>query len=206
MKGEILMDLKQLKEKFKTYEWKKLLSSRNFVIIGCVCVIAVGVIVTSVLSGGGENSPVGTESGTNILGNTVLVGGEASGNTDTDAGTEEETDSYFALTVINRERVRDEAMEVLREVADNPDVMPDVKDEALASIAAITADMKSESTIESLVKSKGFSECVAVISDTNCSVVVKCEQLLPDEAAQILEIVLQNTKFNAENVHVIPKK
>ena len=118
----------------------------------------------------------------------------------------EENDSYFAITVINRQRVRDEALEVLREVADNPDVMPDVKEDALASIASITSDMAAESSIETLVKSNGFDDCVAVISDKVCSVVVKSDELLPDDAAKILEIVLQNTTLSAENVRVIPKK
>jgi hypothetical protein len=200
------MKFDEIIKKIKSYEWKKLLSSRNFVIIGSVLVIGAGVVATAILSGGNENIPTGNESGTKILGNTVLVGGDASEGTENTGKDVEETDSYFAITVINRQRVRDEAMEVLREVADNPDVMPDVKDEALASIAAMTADMKAEVSIETLVKSKGFEDCVAVISDNLCSVVVKCETLLPDDAAKILEIVLQNTSLTAENVHVIPKK
>ncbi len=197
------MNLQELKNKCTSFEWKKLLSSRNFVIIGCVAVIAVGVIVSATLSPA-SSMPTGNTSGTNVLGNAVLVDGEASNSDDVDV--DAETDSYFALTVINRERVRDEAMEVLREVAENPDVMPDVKEDALASIAAITSDMKAESTIETLVKSKGYTDCVAVISDSLCTVVVKCDELLPDDAAKILDIVLQNTKFSAENVRVTPKK
>jgi len=198
------MKFDEIKEKLKSYEWKKLLSSRNLIIIGCVLLIGAGVVVTAVLSGGGGEIPTGTESGTKVLGNTVLVDGEVSSTAQT--GNElEDTDSYFAITVINRQRVRDEAMEVLREVADNPDVMPDVKEEALASISSIMDDMKSESTIETLVKSKGFEDCVAVISDDMCSVVVKCEKLLPDDAAKIWDIVLQNTSVKAENIRIIPK-
>lgn len=201
------MKFDELKEKLKSYEWKKLLSSRNFIILGCVLVIGAGVIVTSVLSGenGGELA-TGNESGSKILGNTVLVDNESSGTAAQTGKDVEENDSYFAITVINRQRVRDEALEVLREVADNPDVMPDVKEDALASIASITADMAAESSIETLVRSKGFDDCVAVISDNLCSVVVKSEELLPDDAAKILEIVLQNTALSAENVRVIPKK
>ena len=201
------MKFDELKEKLKSYEWKKLLSSRNFIILGCVLVIGAGVIVTSVLSGGnGGELATGNESGSKILGNTVLVGNESSGTTAQTGKDVEENDSYFAITVINRQRVRDEALEVLREVADNPDVMPDVKEDALASIASITSHMAAESSIETLVKSKGFDDCVAVISDKVCSVVVKSDELLPDDAAKILEIVLQNTTLSAENVRVIPKK
>ena len=130
------MKFDELKEKLKSYEWKKLLSSRNFIILGCVLVIGAGVIVTSVLSGGnGGELATGNDSGSKILGNTVLVGNERSGTTAQAGKDVEENDSYFAITVINRQRVRDEALEVLREVADNPDVMPDVKEDALASIA-----------------------------------------------------------------------
>ena len=131
------MKFDELKEKLKSYEWKKLLSSRNFIILGCVLVIGAGVIVTSVLSGGnGGELATGNDSGSKILGNTVLVGNESSGTTAQTGKDVEENDSYFAITVINRQRVRDEALEVLREVADNPDVMPDVKEDALAKSEA----------------------------------------------------------------------
>ena len=126
------MKFDELKEKLKSYEWKKLLSSRNFIILGCVLVIGAGVIVTSVLSGGnGGELATGNDSGSKILGNTVLVGNESSGTTAQTGKDVEENDSYFAITVINRQRVRDEALEVLREVADNPDVMPDVKEDEI---------------------------------------------------------------------------
>lgn len=77
------MKFDELKEKLKSYEWKKLLSSRNFIILGCVLVIGAGVIVTSVLSGGnGGELATGNESGSKILGNTILVGNESSGATE----------------------------------------------------------------------------------------------------------------------------
>ncbi|MEG2004301.1 MAG: SpoIIIAH-like family protein, partial [Clostridia bacterium] len=194
---------KETWKKIKGYNYKKMFTSRNFIITGCVMLIAVGVIVTSVISS--QNNPndvaAGNESGPKVLGNPVLVGSEKSEaevlNPD--------TDSYFAMSVINRKRVRDEAMEVLRQVADNPDVMPDAKEKALKSISLMVKDMNSETTIETLIKSKGFEECVTVISGDLCSVIVKTDGLLADEVAQILEVVLQNSSIKAKNVKVVPK-
>jgi stage III sporulation protein AH len=63
--------------------------------------------------------------------------------------------------------------------------------------------MQNESTIETLVKAKGFEECVAIISDNSVSVIVGAESLQVSEAAQILAIVHETTGIDPENVSII---
>lgn len=109
------------------------------------------------------------------------------------------------MSVINRERTRDEAMDVLQTIADSPDTMPDARQEALLSITAMVEEMNAETNIETLVKAKGFEECVAIISGEKCSVIVKAEELLPDEAAQILEIAVEQSGLPATAIKIIPK-
>lgn len=55
--------------------------------------------------------------------------------------------------------------------------MQETKNQALKSIEDMVAEMNSEVNIETLVKAKGFEECVAVISDEKCSIIVKSEGL-----------------------------
>ena len=65
--------------------------------------------------------------------------------------------------------------------------------------------MQNEANIETLVKAKGFEECVAIIGEDSVSVVVKAETLQANEAAQILTIVYETTGIHPENVSIINK-
>ena len=77
--------------------------------------------------------------------------------------------------------------------------------EASAKISKIAVDMQNEKNIETLVKAKGFEECVAVISEDAVSVIVKAESLQANEAAQILTIVYETTGISPEKVSIINK-
>ena len=63
------------------------------------------------------------------------------------------------------------------------------------------------SRIEELVKSKGFSECVAVLSGNGINIIVKNDEeaLLPNQIAQIKEIAYKSAGVLPENVVIIEK-
>ena len=114
-------------------------------------------------------------------------------------------ENYFTATALNRQQSRDEAIDVLKLVSESEDSTEEAKAEASAKIAKIAVDMQNESTIETLVKAKGFEECVAIISDNSVSVIVGAESLQVSEAAQILAIVYETTGINPENVSIISR-
>lgn len=120
------------------------------------------------------------------------------------AGTNADND-YFTTTALNRQQSRDEAIDVLKLVTESEEASAEAKAEANAKIAKIATDIQNETNIETLVKAKGFEECVAVISDNAVSVIVSCEQLQAAEAAQILAIVYDTTGIEPENVSIINK-
>lgn len=115
------------------------------------------------------------------------------------------SENYFTATVLNRQQSRDEAIDVLRLVSESEDSSAEARAEASAKIAKIATDMQNESTIETLVKAKGFEECVAIISDNSISVIVGAESLQVSEAAQILAIVYETTGISPENVSIISR-
>ena len=124
----------------------------------------------------------------------------------TQTGTDGQTVSdYFTSTALSRKQSRDEAIEVLMLVSESEESTAEAKGEANAKISKIAVDMQNEANIETLVKAKGFEECVAVISDSSVSVVVKAETLEANEAAQILTIVYETTGITPENVSIINK-
>jgi len=79
------------------------------------------------------------------------------------------------------------------------------KAEAAEKISQIALDIQNEANIETLVKAKGFEECVAVISEDSVSVVVSAQSLQATEVAQIMSIVYETTGIGPEKVSVVQK-
>lgn len=115
------------------------------------------------------------------------------------------TSNYFAQTVLSRKQARDNALEVLQTVAKSTSALPESVEAALSDIAKIAKDIENEANIETLVKAKGFSECIAVINDDSVTVIVKADKLLASQTAQINEIVYQQTGILPSNLKIIAK-
>lgn len=123
----------------------------------------------------------------------------------TQTGTVEDENSYFTATALNRQEARDEAIEVLKLVSEDKEATEEARAEASSKISQIAIDIQNEANIESLVKAKGFEDCVAIISDGAVSVVVGAETLTAAEAAQILTIVYETTGVSPSKISIINK-
>ena len=179
---------------------KKLFSSkatRSVVIIAAVLLIGLAVY----LNYRWFYDPVGSLGyGDNNMDNNVNDSQTTGGETDG-----EKENNYFTSTALNRQQSRDEAIDVLKLVTENEEATEEAKAEAAAKISKIAVDMQNEANIESLVKAKGYEECVAVISENAVSVIVKADTLQANEAAQIFTIVYETTGIAPENVSIINK-
>ncbi len=120
-----------------------------------------------------------------------------------DDKTEEST--YFTATALTRSQSRAEALDVLKLVADNEEADEVARAEAEEKISKIAVNIQNESNIESLVKAKGFEECVAVIGDDSVSVIVKADSLQAAEAAEIFTIAYETTGINPEKIAIMTK-
>lgn len=199
IKTKLKEKLSELKEKISSNEAGKFFREKGGVILGSFLLIIV-ITVSVALVSAEDTDTLGNESTPKYLGQSVLV--------DVNANKEpldEETD-YFQNAVLDRKQVREEALAVLEQVAANPDVLPDTKDQALSDIAAIVKEMSVESTIESLIKAKGIDDCMAVLSEGKCTVIVKTDGLLANEVAQILEIVVLEASLSPENITISEMK
>ncbi len=203
-----ILDLPETEEKefkFKSFfagGFKKF-GVRNLVIVLSVLLIGAAVYVNWSLFGG--TGDVGTPGDDP---SDVQAGANNDGkgdSTPTDGKTEDESASFFAASQIERQRARDEAIEVLQSVVDDASSLDVAKEQALADIAAIAATIEAEANIESLIKAKGFAECVAVINGDKANIIVKSEGLKPNELSQILEIVYLQTDILPANVSISEK-
>ena len=175
-------------------EGAKSFGLRNTAIVLSVLVIGAAVFVNWKLFGGPSDA---TNDGGAQVGITDTTGGV------TDANASEE--DYFAASLVERERARDEALEVLQGVVDDSAALETAKEQALLDIATMAKVIENESNIETLIKAKGFEECVAVINGDKANVIVKSEGLQPNDLSQIIEIVYLQAGILPENITIMEK-
>ena len=84
--------------------------------------------------------------------------------------------------------------------------LPEAVEAAHADIAQIAKDIENESNIETIIRAKGFEECIAVISDNQATVIVKTDGLLASEVAQINEIVYEQSGILPTSLKIIEKQ
>jgi stage III sporulation protein AH len=137
--------------------------------------------------------------------------GELDNSKNPTSGNDNETsagvDSYFSTVQVSRQRARDEALEVLNAVVNNANATDEVKAEAVAEIKLISEEMTMESDIESVIVSKGFEKCVAVINGETASIVVKCSaELTPAQLAQINTVVYEYAGIEPVNITIMARQ
>lgn len=110
---------------------------------------------------------------------------------------------YFVQARLNRENARQEALDIIRDLMNDVKASEQTQQDALAKAAAIAAAVEQESKIESLVKAKGFSDCVAYIEEDACNIVVRSADLKAAQALQITEIVTAQSNIVAQNVKIV---
>lgn len=175
------------------------LNRRNLIIFASIVLIGGAVYLNWLFFSGDTADPAADK----VIDYTDGVSDDLSYVSTGDAAAENETDSYFAMTQLNRQRARDEAMEALQLVVDSPNSLAELKEGAMQSMARIAADIATEANIEALICAKGFEKCVVVLNEKSASVVVKSGGLLPNEVVQIKEIVYEQSKFDPSNVKII---
>ena len=119
---------------------------------------------------------------------------------------EDAADTYFAATLLSRDQARDEALAVLQTVLESEDALEETKTQALSDISRIALEIEKEANIESLIRARGFEDCIAVLSGDSASIIVKSDtELLGNHVAQISEIVYEQSGVLPANVKIICK-
>ncbi len=187
--NKITTAVKETKAKFKKKPFSAL--NKKKIMIACAVLLIGGSIYLNYVF---------------FLNDTENIDTSKSNNSISINDTGNDTKNYFAQAVSDRQKARDEALEVLQIVVDNKDALAESKNTALQQMSKIADDMQKESNIESLIVSKGFEECVAVINEGKCNVIVKCDDLQANQISQIKEIVYEQAAIKPIDVKIIEKK
>ena len=129
-------------------------------------------------------------------GDSILVEGSAK---------EEITDtaSYFSEARVSRQQSRDEAVATIENLYGVAEEDSEQVSALAEKAGEIAANMELETKIESMIKAKGFDECIVYISGEYADVMVQTDGLLPTEAAVIKEAIIQQTSVPVENISIV---
>ncbi|MDR0916950.1 MAG: SpoIIIAH-like family protein [Oscillospiraceae bacterium] len=116
--------------------------------------------------------------------------------------------TYFAEARLSRQQARDAAVETLATVQNASGASQEVVNAALEKIMTIATYSQTEAELETLIKSKGFSDCVVFISESGVKITVpgSSQGLSAVDVAKITEIVTTETEFTASQLKIVPVK
>lgn len=119
--------------------------------------------------------------------------------------TENVQKDYFLEARMNRDSIYSESIETYEKLLESSSVTNDQKAIAQNEISNITNEKKTIQSTESLIKMKGFEDVVIFKNSESVSVVVKSDVLLPEQVAQIQNIVEREFKINGKNINITNK-
>ena len=173
---------------------------RNAVVAAVLVLVCAGIYLNW-LYGTDATDLTKTLDADKILGETTLVLNETEQNLAEVSNTQTEVES-FAQMRMARQSARDEAVELLQETiayAEGADT-----GESRAKLEAIIADALSESQIESMIVAKGYTDCVAYITEDTVSVAVAspANGLTENDVALLADIIMSQTGYNLSQIRI----
>lgn len=174
---------------------------RNAVIAGVMVLICAGIYLNW-LYGNEAVDLTQTLDADKVLGESTLVLNDTTDLTISAANTQVDSEESFAQMRLSRQTARDEAVTLLQETiayAEGSDTS-----ETNRKLEGIIADALAESQIESLVIAKGYSDCVAYISEDGISVAVAmpAEGLNESDVSLLADIVLAQTDYSISDIRI----
>ena len=142
------------------------------------------------------------------LGDSMMVAGTVA-----DSQTEPQTDNsqsedekYFSQAKLNKEKSNDEIEEYIDEILRNDRLDESDKVKIQNLLQKYRDTIKSQTDCENLITAKVGCECIVIINDDACQVILKKNTLNEAIILQITEIIEKNTHISAENLTIIETK
>ena len=121
-----------------------------------------------------------------------------------DAGT-----SFFESARLSRDKARDEALETLKKALKNAKLTEEEKTALTEKLSAQVSSITAAAELESLIKAKGFVDCLVALDEAGASVTVMTETgtLNGDQVARIRDAVLTKCpQLSAQQLTIVEVK
>lgn len=134
----------------------------------------------------------------------VLLNSSSKVSTASSGSYEYSTSSFFATSRQDRTNTRNESIEYYNQILQSSASTQSAKENAESSIASIISAMSMETTMEGLIKAKGFSDALVNYSSTYINVILESASLNESEVAQIVEIIQSQVDRDIDYIKIIP--
>lgn len=121
-----------------------------------------------------------------------------------DSGTE-----FFESARLTRSKARDEALDTLKKSLKNAGLTKEEKDALTAELSARISNITLETKLETLIKSKGFPDCVVNLegSKANVTVMTENDALTAEEVTRVRDALLSQCKgLTAQDITIVEVK
>ena len=115
---------------------------------------------------------------------------------------------FFEQARLKREKSHDEAMDTIQKSLRSAALTEEDKKEYAAQMKQNLEDLNAENEIETLVRAKGFADCLCFLQPgrADLTVMTSGDGLTAAQVAQIRDIVLSKTQLSAQNITVVEVK
>lgn len=112
---------------------------------------------------------------------------------------------FFEQARLSRTKSRDEALDTLQKSLKSAKLTDEEKENLTAQLSSQIDSIAAENEIETLLKAKGFVDCVVFIGEDKVDVTVMTTnaQLGQSEVAQIRDAVLERCEVAAQDITVV---
>lgn len=178
-------------------KWKK-----NLMAVAVLLTVCSGIYLNWIYSGGKDTQDLeDTLNSDKVMSDDMLVlGGEDKVEVNGDANT---ATDYFAAVRLSRQEARDAAVSLLQEAMAYGS--QEQVEQTNAQLEEIINYALCEAQIESLIIAKGYTDCVAYMTENGISVAVAAPEggLQQVDVAVIADVVLSQSTFTLNDIRVV---
>lgn len=174
--------------------WKK-----NLMAAAVLVVVCAGIYMNWMYS----NADEVTDLTDHLDAETVLSPGGILLDSENDQNENNSTIDYFAAVRLSRQEARDSAVNLLQEAMAYGD--GSYQETTSAQLEQIVQTALCEAQIESLIIAKGYTDCVAYMTENGISVAVAAPEggMKSEDVAVIADIVMTQSGFSFEDIRVV---
>ena len=115
---------------------------------------------------------------------------------------------FFEQARLKREKAHDETVDTIQKTLKGSALSAEEKKAYTDQMAAALEDLNAENEIETLIRAKGFADCLCFLQAGRADLTVRTagEPLTAAQVAQIRDVVLSKSSVTAQNITVVEVK
>ncbi len=115
-------------------------------------------------------------------------------------------DEYFTKSKIERDNMYSQMIETYESVLNSDLTSETQKQSATEQITKVNETKNQIMICENLIELKEFQDSVIFVNDQSVNVIIKAEEINPEDIAQIQNIIARELKVDIQNIHITNKK